>query len=73
MWNIRRAAARGRRLSSCRDPSHALAEAAKADGILRAHKVMANATIRDTAVYSIIAPERPAVRANLHWQMENPR
>ncbi|GGB41922.1 GCN5 family N-acetyltransferase [Roseibium aquae] len=38
---------------------------AKLDGILRAHQVMPNGTLRDTAVYSIIACEWPAVRAGL--------
>ncbi|MBO9452565.1 GNAT family N-acetyltransferase [Tropicibacter sp. R16_0] len=46
---------------------------AKLDGVLRSHMVMANGTLRDTAVYSIIAGEWPAVRANLTWQMEKPR
>ncbi|WP_171209766.1 MULTISPECIES: GNAT family N-acetyltransferase [unclassified Ruegeria] len=38
---------------------------AQLDGILRAHMVMPNDTLRDTAVYSIIAPEWPTVRAHL--------
>ena len=42
---------------------------AKLDGILRAHMKMANGTIRDTAVYSIIAPEWPTVQAHLTHQM----
>lgn len=46
---------------------------AKLDGILRAHTVMANGTVRDTAVYSIIAPEWPTVRAHLEWQLAKPR
>ena len=46
---------------------------AKLDGILRAHCVMENGTIRDTAVYSILPSEWPAVRANLVWQLEKPR
>ena len=46
---------------------------AKFDGILRAHMIMPNGTIRDTAVYSITAPEWPAAKANLTWQMEKPR
>ncbi len=46
---------------------------AKLDGILRAHLIMANGTIRDTAVYSITAPEWPAVKANLEWKLEAPR
>ena len=46
---------------------------AKFDGILRAHMIMANGTIRDTAVYSIIASEWPTVKANLEWKLEQPR
>jgi N-acetyltransferase len=46
---------------------------AKLDGILRSHRVMKNGTLRDTAVYSIIAGEWPAVKANLTWEMEKPR
>ncbi len=38
---------------------------AKLDGILRAHMVLANGTLRDTAVYSVTAPDWPAVKANL--------
>jgi RimJ/RimL family protein N-acetyltransferase len=38
---------------------------AKLDGILRHHQIMPNGTIRDTAVYSIIGPEWPAVKCNL--------
>ena len=46
---------------------------AKLDGILRSHIVMDNGTLRDTAVYSILAHEWPMVKANLIWQMEKPR
>ena len=46
---------------------------AKLDGVLRAHMVMANGTVRDTACYSVTAPEWPAVQANLAWQLEKPR
>ncbi|WP_246735812.1 GNAT family N-acetyltransferase [Agrobacterium sp. a22-2] len=46
---------------------------AKLDGVLRSHLVMPNGTIRDTAVYSIIPSEWPAVKANLRWQLEKPR
>ncbi len=46
---------------------------AKLDGVLRSHKIMANGSLRDTAVYSIIATEWPAVKANLTWLMEKPR
>ena len=43
---------------------------AKFDGILRAHMVMPNGTVRDTAVYSVIASEWPTVKANLVWLMD---
>ena len=46
---------------------------AKFDGVLRSHKIMANGTLRDTAVYSITSAEWPAVKANLEWQLEKPR
>ena len=46
---------------------------AKFDGVLRAHMIMPNGTLRDTAVYSIIAPEWPTIKANLAWHMEKPR
>lgn len=43
---------------------------AKLDGVLRAHMVMANGTLRDTAVYSITAAEWPMVKANLRARLE---
>jgi len=46
---------------------------AKLDGILRQNRIMPNGTLRDTCVYSIIAPEWPTVKAHLIWQMERPR
>lgn len=46
---------------------------AKLDGVLRSNMIMANGSLRDTAVYSIIASEWPAVKANLTWQLEKPR
>ena len=46
---------------------------AKLDGILRSHTIAANGTLRDTCVYSIIAPEWPAVRAHLQWELNRPR
>ena len=46
---------------------------AKLDGILRNHKRVADGTLRDTCVYSIIATEWPAVRSHLRWQLERPR
>ena len=42
-------------------------------GILRAHQVSPNGTLRDTAVYSITAAEWPTVRAHLDWQLAKPR
>ena len=38
---------------------------AKQDGVLRGHRRHADGSIRDTVVFSIIASEWPAVRANL--------
>ncbi|WP_432449634.1 GNAT family N-acetyltransferase [Aliiroseovarius marinus] len=46
---------------------------AKLDGVLRSHMDQGNGVIRDTAVYSIIASEWPAIRANLTWKLEKPR
>jgi RimJ/RimL family protein N-acetyltransferase len=46
---------------------------AKLDGILRQHQRAGDGSLRDTCVYSIIASEWPAVRANLHWQLTRPR
>ena len=39
------------------------------DGILRHHMVMPDGSLRDTCVYSIIAPEWPAVRNNLQFRL----
>jgi RimJ/RimL family protein N-acetyltransferase len=46
---------------------------AQLDGVLRAHQVSANGSLRDTAVYSITAAEWPAVRSHLEWQLNKPR
>jgi N-acetyltransferase len=46
---------------------------AQLDGILRHHQRMPNGTLRDTAVYSITAPEWPTVRAHLDHQLQRPR
>lgn len=46
---------------------------AQLDGILRAHMLMGNGTVRDTAVYSITAAEWPTVKAHLDWQLQRPR
>jgi RimJ/RimL family protein N-acetyltransferase len=42
---------------------------AKLDGILRAHKIMKDGSLRDTAVYSVIASEWLAVRNNLEFKL----
>ena len=46
---------------------------ARLDGILRNHMIMPNGTLRDTAVYSILSHEWPAVRAGLEWKLRAPR
>jgi N-acetyltransferase len=46
---------------------------AKLDGVLRNHQRASDGTLRDTAVYSIIASEWPTVRSHLTWQLERPR
>jgi RimJ/RimL family protein N-acetyltransferase len=46
---------------------------AKFDGLLRNHAIMPNGTLRDTAVYSIIAGEWPMVKSHLDWQLSKPR
>ncbi|MBL8328103.1 MAG: GNAT family N-acetyltransferase [Rubrivivax sp.] len=46
---------------------------AQLDGILRAHMVAPNGSLRDTAVYSITAAEWPTVKAHLDWQLARPR
>ena len=43
---------------------------AKFDGVIRAHLIMKNGTIRDTAIYSILRSEWPSVEANLNWLIE---
>lgn len=42
---------------------------ARLDGILRQHMILADGSLRDTCVYSIIAPEWPAVRTNLQYRL----
>ena len=46
---------------------------AKLDGVLRSHQIAANGSLRDTCVYSILASEWPAVRANLDHALSTPR
>ena len=43
---------------------------AKLDGVLRAHQIAPNGSLRDTCVYSILATEWPAVRAHLDHQLQ---
>jgi len=45
---------------------------AKQDGILRNHQVMPDGTLRDTVVFSIIAPEWPTVKRHLAFRLERP-
>lgn len=46
---------------------------AKLDGILRSHQRLADGSLRDTCVYSIIASEWPAVKTHLDWQLRKLR
>jgi RimJ/RimL family protein N-acetyltransferase len=46
---------------------------AQLDGVLRSHMRMPDGTLRDTAVYSIVAAEWPMVRTHLQYQLSRPR
>jgi RimJ/RimL family protein N-acetyltransferase len=46
---------------------------AKQDGILRQHQIQPDGTLRDTVVFSIIAPEWPVVKRHLRFELERPR
>lgn len=46
---------------------------AQLDGMLRSHQCMGDGSLRDTAVYSIIASEWPTVRSHLQFQLQRPR
>ena len=46
---------------------------AQLDGILRAHQISPNGTLRDTAVYSITAAEWPTVKPTCDWQLQRSR
>ncbi|HNM83103.1 MAG TPA: GNAT family protein [Mycobacterium sp.] len=46
---------------------------AKLDGVLRSHQLLADGSRRDTAVYSILDIEWPAVRANLRHRLARGR
>ena len=43
---------------------------AKQDGILRSDQILPDGTLRDTVVFSIIAPEWPAVKRHLVFRLE---
>ena len=42
------------------------------DGVLRHHQRLPDGSLRDTVVYSIVAPEWPAVRRHLDFLLEHP-
>lgn len=46
---------------------------AKLDGILRNHQLVADGSVRDTCVYSILAGEWPSVRSHLEYQLRKVR
>ncbi len=46
---------------------------AQLDGMLRAHQISPNGSLRDTAVYSITAAEWPTIQAHLQFQLDRPR
>lgn len=43
---------------------------AQQDGILRAHRILPDGSVRHTVVYSILAPEWPGIRAMLDARLE---
>ena len=43
---------------------------AKQDGVLRNHQRMADVSLRDTVVFSIIESEWPAVKRHLHYKLD---
>ncbi|GHA64732.1 GCN5 family N-acetyltransferase [Formosimonas limnophila] len=45
---------------------------AQLDGMLRAHSLMPNGTLRDTALYSIIAAEWPTIKTHLDFKISQP-
>ncbi|MBB4041894.1 RimJ/RimL family protein N-acetyltransferase [Microvirga flocculans] len=61
------------RTHSRNDQSRAAIErlGARLDGILRQHMIMPDGHVRDTAVYSILRDEWPAVKAGLERRMES--
>jgi RimJ/RimL family protein N-acetyltransferase len=45
---------------------------ARREGVLRAHRIRPDGTLRDTVVYSVTAPEWPAVRDGLAQRLSRP-
>lgn len=43
---------------------------AKQEGVLRSHQTLADGSLRDTVVFSIIEPEWPAVKRHLSFRLE---
>lgn len=43
---------------------------AKQDGVLRGHKRHADGSVRDTVIFSLLAPEWPAARRHLRFRLE---
>jgi RimJ/RimL family protein N-acetyltransferase len=43
---------------------------AKQDGVLRHHAIGPDGTLRDTVVFSIIAPEWPTIRRHLLYKLD---
>ena len=44
---------------------------AKKDGVIRAHALRRDGTLRDTVMYSLTAGEWPEVKAHLHYLLNN--
>jgi len=44
---------------------------ARQEGVLRSHQTLADGSLRDTVVFSIIEPEWPAVRRHLEFRLES--
>lgn len=45
---------------------------AKKDGVIRHHKARRDGSVRDTVMYSILAPEWPDIRRHLHLRLTRP-
>jgi RimJ/RimL family protein N-acetyltransferase len=68
VWRVHRVSlVTDARNATCRQAIQRLG--ARPDGVIRAARVAADATVRDTAVYSIVAPEWPACAAALRQRL----